>query len=133
MKGKTPGLTGHLNDRFQGSVFGLDDFFETVSHLLEFQMVSDPGVGVDDTVFNQLDDTGKIRGQGVPRSEQIDFLAVKSRVFEGDFLSGDAYVYQAAGVSDEIKSSGHRMGVAGGVGDQIKERTISSYCLKFLL
>ena len=68
---------------------------------------------------------GKIRGQGVPRSEQIDFLAVKSRVLK-EILSGDAHDTKRP-VYDEIKSSGHRMGVAGGVGDQIKERTICDF------
>ena len=89
--------------------------------------MSDPGSRVDGPVLDQAYDPREIAGQGVARSQQVHFLAVEGGMDEGDFLGRYADVDEGSGMSDVSEGAGHRVWVAGGIGNEVKEVAVGDF------
>jgi len=108
------------DDGFDGAEFGVGEFGKSFWDFGDVEPVGDPEVGIDVTGFDDLDDFGKIFGEGVAGGKEGLFAAVENGgVGEGQVLGRDADVDDAGGVAAEVETGRHGLVRTRGIDDDV--------------
>lgn len=78
------------DDGFYHSGTGTQPGRHEVGEVRHVATVGDPGGGVDDAGFDQLDDLGEVGREGVAGGEEGELAPMKKGVVQGHGLLGDA-------------------------------------------
>ncbi len=114
-------MLGKRDHCLDDACFGFEPGRERVTHFIEASAVSNPWLSVDAAIFDEVDDSSEIAGQGVAAGHDRHFTPVHEWVAEVKFLLGDADKDKAPGERYVLEGRRHGFVASCRVDDDVGE------------
>lgn len=122
------GLVVYGDDCFNRAGRGVGEFIELIWNFGDVEAVSYPVLQVNFSVGDDLNDLGEIGWEGIATGHDGEFPTVEmGGLGEGDILSGDADVDDAATDGGILVTLDHGASVSGSIDDDVAEASFGDF------